>query len=103
MRFSQISQIDLSRQETWENTLFLTFDLDWASDEVLARTIDHVEAADVDATWFVTHETPLLERLRANPKFELGIHPNFNPLLLQGDTTRGKDAQEVLANILKIV
>ncbi len=65
----------------WSDTVFLTFDVDWACDEVFADTIDLVEQADVCATWFITHGTPLLERLRENPKFGLGIHPNFNNIL----------------------
>ena len=62
-----------------------------------------VEAADVHATWFVTHQTELLERLRANPKFELGIHPNYLPLLLEGSTKKGSSAEQVLENLLAIV
>lgn len=46
------------------NALYLTFDVDWACDEVLADTIDLVEEADVCATCFVTHDAPLLKRLR---------------------------------------
>lgn len=64
-----------------ENTVFFTFDIDWACDEVLSDTIDIIEAAGVSATFFVTHQTTLLERLRANSAIELGVHPNFNTLL----------------------
>ena len=82
--------------------LFVTFDIDWASDEVLEYCIDIVEKANIKATWFVTHETPLLKRLRSNPNFELGIHPNFNPLL-EGDFVYGKNYKEVLKYYLNIV
>ena len=42
---------------------------------------------DVRATWFVTHASPAVERLRARPDlFELGIHPNFAPGSSHGDT-----------------
>jgi hypothetical protein len=80
----------------------LTFDIDWACDAVLADTIDIVEAAGVEATWFVTHDTPLIERLRENSLFELGIHPNFN-FLLEGDTRNGANAAEVVNRLLAIV
>lgn len=60
----------------------LTFDLDWACDEVIAHTLNILEEEDVPATLFVTHDTPLLKRMRANPKLELGAHPNFIPLHL---------------------
>jgi hypothetical protein len=88
--------------ESWDGRIFLTLDIDWAHDTVIAHAIDIVEAADVAATWFVTHETPMLERLRANPKFELGIHPNFN-FLLGGDPRSGANADEIVDGIMAIV
>ena len=60
--------------------VYLTFDIDWARDEVIGNALDIVEKADVSATVFVTHDTPLLARMRENPKIELGVHPNFVPL-----------------------
>lgn len=101
MFFGNIGEIDLENPSSYQK-IFLTFDIDWASDEVLEYCIDIIEKANVKATWFVTHETPLLERLRANPNFELGIHPNFNPLL-EGDFTYGKNYKEVLKHFLNIV
>lgn len=100
--FAKLSEIDPARPETWQNSPFLTFDIDWACDEILADTIDIVESYGVAATWFVTHDTPLLERLRSNPFFELGIHPNFNSLL-EGDLSKGANASEVLDRILAVV
>jgi hypothetical protein len=102
--FACIRDIDASRPETWQGErVFLTVDIDWAHDEVLGDTIDLVERADVNATWFVTHHTPLLARLRANPKFELGIHPNFNFLLLAGDPRNGATAEEVVDRLMTVV
>ncbi len=87
--FQIISVIEVNKNYT--DTIFLTFDIDWACDGVLADTIDMVEQADICATWFVTHDTPLLNRLRKNPKFELGIHPNFNNILMgKPDSVNGK-------------
>lgn len=60
--------------------VYLTFDIDWACDEVIAHTLDFLERENVPATIFVTHDTPLLARMRANPNLELGVHPNFIPL-----------------------
>lgn len=100
--FGYISEIHPDDPSTWQNKLFITFDIDWAHNDVLSDTIDLVERADIAATWFVTHGTPLLERLRANPKFELGIHPNFNPLLA-GDPIKGATAGEVVDRLLEIV
>lgn len=102
MNFKLISDIDVNRTESWQNSCFLTIDVDWASDDVLLDTINIIEASDVPATWFITHDTVLLKRLSANPKFELGIHPNFNYLLC-GESTNGRNAEEVLDRILTIV
>ena len=100
--FDCISQIHPDDPSTWENKNFITFDIDWAHNDVMSDTIDLMERFDIAATWFVTHDTPLLKRLRANPKFELGIHPNFN-FLLAGDPRNGATAEEVVDRLLEIV
>lgn len=97
-----VSFINVDDAETWQNKNFLTIDVDWAHDEVLADSIDLVEKTGVCATWFITHETTCLELLRGNPRFELGIHPNFNPLL-SGDHSLGKTAEEIVDRLLEIV
>lgn len=97
-----LSKIDPVLSASWQNHSFLTIDIDWVHDDILKDSIDLIEKYDVAATWFVTHDTPLLARLRENPKFELGIHPNFN-FLLHHDTRNGKDADEVLDKLLAIV
>ena len=68
--FFNLSEIFPDDPKTYRG-IFLTFDIDWADDDVIGDTIDLVEKAEVKATWFVTHQTPLLDRLRDNPKFEL--------------------------------
>lgn len=100
--FSTINRIVVDEQQSWKDKLFLTFDLDWCSDAVLDTVINMVEEAGIAATWFITHETRLLDRLRANADFELGIHPNFNPLL-EGNTCYGKTIHEVVAHYKAIV
>jgi hypothetical protein len=98
----RLAHIDPVKTVSWEEPVFLTFDVDWACDEVLGDTIDIVENANVAVTWFVTHRTPLLERLRSNEKFELGIHPNFN-FLLNGDPRNGANVPEVVDRLLAVV
>ena len=100
--FRTIASVQVDNESSWEDAIFLTFDIDWAHDSLLADTIDFVEAAGVNATWFITHDTPLLDRLRANPKFELGIHPNFN-FLLEGDGRNGLNARDVIERLHAIV
>jgi hypothetical protein len=101
--FDIISNISVTAESSWEEKIYLTFDIDWASDDVLEYAIDLIEAAGVAATWFITHETALLSRLRKNPKFQLGIHPNFNRLFFSKDNINGNTPEEIIFNLLKIV
>jgi hypothetical protein len=98
----KLGQIRPEEPSTWQDKLVLSIDIDWAHDEILADTIDLLDRSNVHATWFVTHDTPLLERLRANPNYELGIHPNFNGLL-SGDLRQGATAVEVIERLLRFV
>ena len=101
MDFGLVSEINPSIPHSFLKP-FLTFDIDWASDAVLEYCIDILEQANVRVTWFATHQTPLLDRIRENPYFELGIHPNFNPLL-EGNFCYGNHYAKVLEYYLNIV
>jgi hypothetical protein len=101
--FSNISAINPRVMATWQRRLFLTFDIDWANDEVLADTIKIVRGAGIASTWFVTHNTPLLQEIRSLNGAELGIHPNFNPLLDGNAVASENTAWKVLDNALSIV
>ena len=102
--FGLINEIEPAHPDTWDQRIFLTFDIDWACDFVLEDTISLLEKSDVAATWFVTHQTSLLDRLRSNPKFELGIHPNFNELLSgKSATVNASSAEHILDELLTIV
>ncbi|MEZ4575045.1 MAG: hypothetical protein R2857_09045 [Vampirovibrionales bacterium] len=81
LEFKTISAIDPDIPASWQDKVFLTFDIDWASDAVLNHTLDLVEAAGVCSTWFITHPTPFLDRLLANEQVEVGLHPNLNHFL----------------------
>jgi hypothetical protein len=102
-KFGLISEIDINNTGSWEEKIFITLDIDWASDEVIKYVADFFIANNVKSTWFVTHESPYLSVLQNNPLFELGIHPNFNPILLNGSYEKGATAEEIIDNILKIV
>ena len=39
--------------------------------------MDLLEESGKAATIFVTHDTPVLSRIRENPLWEIGLHPNF--------------------------
>lgn len=79
--------------------IHLTIDADWCEDTVLAETIEIVEGYGVSATWFLTHDTFLLPRLLNNPKFEIGIHPNFSRQLAGGAS---ESAESELRRMLEI-
>lgn len=65
----------------------LTLDIDWAPDFVIDTVAARLVDRGVRATWFVTHSSPAVDRLRLYPElFELGIHPNFLPGSTHGDT-----------------
>lgn len=59
------------------NEICVTFDVDWAGDEVLLPLITTLKAAHIKATFFATHESQLLADLD-EAQFEVGLHPNFN-------------------------
>lgn len=64
-----------------DKTIYITMDMDWACDGVLADTISLADHLDIPVCLFVTHDTPMLAELRGDPHFTLGIHPNFLPQL----------------------
>lgn len=101
--FSRISSIDPDRPETWRGRLFVTIDVDWASDEVLRHTVEFLQRLDIPATFFVTHETPVLRDIRADPHFELGIHPNFNHFFAGLNGGADADAATVVRRLLDVI
>ena len=77
----------------------ITLDIDWAPDFVIDFVAAKLLDARVHATWFVTHASPGIDRLRAYPNlFELGIHPNFLP-----GSTQGRNQQEVVDSCIATV
>ena len=98
--FSSIANIIPENCDTWCDKLFLTIDIDWAHDDIINDTLSLIEQANVPVTWFITHDTPLLDRLKSNPRHELGIHPNFNPLL---DGINRDNANYVVDSLLDLV
>lgn len=95
MTFEKINNIGLT-DSLWRNKIFLTFDVDWASEEIIKFTTDLLEEQQAKATFFVTHSSSVLKNL-PSANFELGIHPNFN-FLLAGDFRYGKTYKEVIAH-----
>lgn len=83
-----------------DKSVYVTMDMDWANDGVLADTIALVEQLNIPVCFFVTNQTPILETLRQHPLFTLGIHPNFLP---QMNGQSSKSFREVIAEMMELV
>lgn len=81
------------------SNIFLTFDMDWANDGVLDDFLKLIKDNHLTGTLNVTHQTDVLDGKENS--LELGIHPNYNRLLM-GDST-DKNYLNVLKNIKEIV
>jgi polysaccharide deactylase WbmS-like protein len=77
----------------------LTIDIDWAPDFTIDFVAEQLISRQVRATWFVTHMSPAIARLKQySDLFELGIHPNF----LSG-STHGDTPEAVLRHCMTLV
>jgi hypothetical protein len=77
----------------------ITLDTDWAPDFMIDAAATALADRGVRATWFVTHSSPAIERLREHPElFELGMHPNFLP-----GSSHGATPAEVVAHCAALV
>lgn len=81
------------------DALVVTLDIDWAPDFMIDDVARMLIDAGVRATWFTTHASAAVDRLRSRPDlFELGVHPNFFARSSHGDT-----AQTVLEHCRALV
>lgn len=86
-------------REKEPDIIILTLDIDWAPDFVIDFVAAQLVKHEVKATWFCTHRSEAIARLRRYPElFELGIHPNFLP-----GSTQGNTPEEVLRSCMSIV
>jgi len=75
----------------------LTFDIEWVPDFVLDDISSILIKRKIKTTWFITHNSPGVQRLLSNDLFEFGIHPNF-----MENSTQGKTKEEVMDYLKKI-
>lgn len=78
-----------------KDNIYLTFDFDWAAEEVLEFVFLYLKERSLKATFFVTHNSQVAQQFYGDKDFEFGIHPNFN-FLLRGDFRYGSTMTEVL-------
>jgi len=97
------SLIDIVPEDlaTWRKNIFITFDIDWAHDDVLLDTYQLCFDAGVKSTFFITHQTKALEKLAADELVTLGIHPNFQPLLRKSPDSLS--VEEEICRLMEIV
>jgi hypothetical protein len=76
----------------------ITFDIDWAPDWAIAACAEACARHDVPATFFVTHDSPMVRSLRTEKLFECGIHPNFLP-----GSSQGRSVREVIEFCMNLV
>ena len=95
--FKQIRFSDLSKTSDTElaGKVIIGFDIDWASDFVIANALELASDTGITPTLFLTHQSKLINSLYKDKKYEFGLHPNFD-YLLNGNDANGKNAQEVL-------
>lgn len=75
-----------------------TTDIDWASEPAIELQQAIYDEFAVKATYFVTHRSELVDKLHADGKIELGIHPNFLP-----NSSHGNNFEEVIETVMRLV
>jgi hypothetical protein len=83
--------------------LYITFDIDWVDDDVLAFVLDLLDQHGCKATFFVTHDSPLIRQMKDDVRIERGIHPNFTSLLNAPADAHQLTAAHILADLKAIV
>lgn len=75
--------------------VFVTIDLDWASDSVIEEAMDWFDKNKIPVTVFATHESKaIVERMAT---LEVGLHPYFSP-----DSSQGSTPDETVETLSKI-
>lgn len=85
------------------NRIYLTFDMDWACNEVMDFLYDLLEEYDLAATINITNSFDTLDRYKNNEKIELGIHPNFNGLIDGNIQDERSDKKSIIEQCKSIV
>lgn len=74
----------------------LTLDVDWAPDWAISDCAEACARSGVAATFFATHQSPVLKELSVDDRFEVGIHPNF-----LANSSHGQDPKKVIETLLE--
>lgn len=82
-----------------DKKLYITLDVDWASDEVVLFVFKYIKQLEVPVTFFITHDSSLLQEMR-DSGYELGIHPNFDFFSSSGTRHNAVDGIDKLKKIV---
>lgn len=75
----------------------ITLDIDWAPDPVIADALELLDQRGIPATLFATHYSPVLKECEKDSrKWEIALHPNFNPLLEGKNSQNAKEIIDAL-------
>ena len=75
-----------------------TSDVDWAAEAALLIQQKIFDKYDIKATYFITHESPLIRKWHKVGKIDIGIHPNFLP-----GSSHGDSFDKVIDTVMKLV
>ena len=100
---SFIKNIEPEITNTWSNNIFITFDIDWAEEEIIKDTYELIKKNNINlkTTWFSTHKSKQVLEMSKDPNIEIGIHPNFNGLFNK-DVSNGASSSEVISECLNL-
>lgn len=106
--FRLLSEVTLVKEtnasaDSSNRGLYLTLDTDWCHERILVDTLQILESHGARATIFCTDQSKSLDLLHGNPNIELGIHPNFRPLLDGKVEGKGLTAEKILDDMLSVV
>ena len=76
-----LKDINPNLPKSWQDKIFLTIDIDWAHEQIIAEIIELIHKYKIYTTFFVTNESEVLFKWRNSNYVDYGIHPNFKPLL----------------------
>jgi hypothetical protein len=77
------------------NNLFITADIDWASEAAIEETLDTLKELNVSPTIFSTHRSAKIES--SMDELEVGLHPYFG-----SDSSHGSSIPEVVAHVMAL-
>ena len=102
-KFKQINFRDLKEKNEADlnGATIVGFDIDWASDFIIEDSLRLANEVGIIPTLFLTHNSPLLQKLKKKKKYEFGLHPNFEKLL-SGDCSNGNDSVDVLGRLTDV-